>query len=203
MAKVDFKKEWKHLYQPPTSRVVQVDVPPMNFLMIDGEGDPASSLPFQDAIEALFSISYTLKFMIKKGPDAVDYGVMPLEALWWADDMTSFSMGDKSKWKWTVMVMQPGFITEERVEKAIDDLTRKGKPVALPSLRFQPLSEGKSAQIMHIGPFSQEGPTIQKMHTFIHECGCDLSGKHHEIYLSDMRRADPARWKTVLRQPMT
>lgn len=202
MQKIDYKKEFKHLYNPSVQKVAIVDVPKMNFLMIDGMGDPNTSQEFQDAVEALFGLSYTLKFMVKKGEMAMDYAVMPLEGLWWVDDMTKFTVEDKSTWKWTLMIMQPEFISEDMVNQAIEELRRKKDPVALSKIRFESFEEGKSAQIMHIGPFSEEGPTIKKVHQFIEENGSERRGKHHEIYLSDIRKADPAKWKTVIRQPM-
>ena len=202
MEKKDLRKTLKQLYQPSAREVVRVDVPAMNFLMVDGMGDPNTSQAFADAVEVLFSLSYTLKFMIKKGRLAIDYGVLPLEALWWADDMAALTEGDKSKWKWTAMIMQPDFVAREMVESAIADVKRKkGLPV-LSAVRFESFTEGVCAQIMHIGPFSEEGPTIEKVHRFIENCGFKLAGKHHEIYLSDIRKADPAKWKTVVRQPM-
>ncbi len=97
--KIDYKKEFRHLYQPSAKEVVVVTVPSLNYLMVDGAGDPNNSVAYCTAIEALFAVSYTLKFMIKKGPSAIDYAVMPLEGLWWADDMSRFSTGEKSKWK--------------------------------------------------------------------------------------------------------
>ena len=202
MDKLDLKKELKHLYQPPTNQVEQVDVPEMAFLMIDGAGDPNASPEFPESVEVLFGLSYTLKFMIKKGPLAIDYGVMPLEGLWWADDMSAFSLEDKSSWKWTLMIMQPRYVTEDLVRAASEDVKRKKSPVRLDRVRFEPFAEGTVAQTMHIGPFSEEGPTIERVHRFIEECGRKPCGKHHEIYLSDIRRADPKKWKTVIRQPM-
>ena len=202
MKKVDLKKELKHLYQPPKDRVVQVDVPAMNFLMVDGEGDPNTAQSYRDALEVLYPLSYTVRFLVKKGSKAVDYGVMPLEGLWWADDMSTFSVEDKSKWKWTLMIMQPSYVKKAMVDTAIAEVKRKKNPIALSKVRFETLPEGKAAQIMHIGPFSEEGPTIEKVHNFIDECGRKRSGKHHEIYLSDIRKADPKKWKTIIRQPM-
>jgi hypothetical protein len=202
MQKIDLKKELKHLYQPPQKEPVRVDVPVMNYLMIDGEGDPNTSLAYKESIEALFAISYTLKFMIKKGQLAVDYGVMPLEGLWWADDMSAFTEGDKARWKWTSMIMQPDFVTREMVLLAIADVKMKKNLPALSRVRFESFLEGDCTQIMHIGPFSEEGPTIERVHQFIERCGCKRTGKHHEIYLSDIRKADPNNWKTVIRQPM-
>ena len=203
MEKIDYKKKLKHLYKTSPKKVEIVEVPLMNFLMVDGEGDPNTSQSFSDAIEALFPLAYTLKFMVKKGDMGIDYGVLPLEALWWADDMIAFTAGNKDTWKWTVMIMQPEFITREMVEKATKEVGRKKKPVSLPLVRFESYKEDKAAQTMHIGPFSEEGPTIEKVHLFIEENGSQRVGKHHEIYLSDIRRSAPEKWKTIIRQPMS
>lgn len=202
MEKIDFKKQLKHLYQASAKEVVLVDVPTMNFLMADGKGDPNTSPAYAEAVEALFAVSYAVKFMVKKGALAIDYGVMPLEGLWWAADMSKFSIKDKSDWQWTMMIMQPEFVTKELVDNAIADARKKkASNVALSKIRFEPLEEGKCAQILHVGPFSEEGPTIQKVHEFIEARG-KLTGKHHEIYLSDIRKAAPEKWKTIIRQPM-
>jgi hypothetical protein len=201
MTKLDWKKELKHLYQPSTKEVMQVDVPAMNYLMIDGKGDPNTAKEYADAIEALFSVAYTLKFMVKKGSLDIDYGVMPLEGLWWADDMSKFTTGDKGNWLWTMMIAQPPFITRVMVDAAIEEVIRKKSPAAISRLRFETVTEGLAAQIMHIGPFSEEGPNIARIHDFIAAGGSRLCGKHHEIYLSDIRKAAQAKWKTVIRQP--
>lgn len=203
MKKIDYKKVLKHLYKPSTKQVEIVNVPIMNYLMIDGEGDPNTAQSFQDAVEALYGLSYTLKFMIKKGKHKVDYGVLPLEGLWWAEDMSKFSVEDKASWKWTLMIMQPEYITLDLTEDAKKQLEKKKNPVALSKVRFEAFEEGKAAQILHIGPFSEEGPTIKKVHAFIEENEEKRTGKHHEIYLSDIRKADPEKWKTIIRQPMT
>lgn len=203
MEKINYLKQLRHLYAPSAKNVEIVDVPEMNFLMIDGEGDPNSSQAFTDAVEALFSLSYTLKFMVKKGESGIDFGVLPLEGLWWSDDPTAFRTGNKAAWKWTVMIMQPEFITPVLVEEALREVHRKKKPASLSLLRFEAFAEGKAAQLMHLGPFSEEGPTIEKVHTFIETSGSQLRGKHHEIYLSDIRRAAPEKWQTIVRQPMS
>lgn len=203
MGKIDYKKELKHLYRPSAKKVQIVDVPQMNFLMVDGEGDPNTSQSFGDAIEALYPLSYTLKFMVKKGPIGIDYGVLPLEALWWSDDMSAFTAGNKDAWKWTLMIVQPEFIVPKMVQEALAQVETKKNPVSLPLVRFETFKEGKAAQTMHIGPFSEEGPTIEKVHLFIEENGCQRVGKHHEIYLSDIRRAAPDKWRTIVRQPMS
>jgi len=203
MEKTDYQKQLKHLYGPSAKKVEIVEVPQMNFLMVDGEGDPNSSKPFSDAIEALYSVSYTLKFTAKKGEIGIDYGVLPLEALWWADDVSAFTTGNKDAWKWTVMIMQPEFITREMVKEATEEVARKKNPVSLPLIRFETFKEGKAAQTMHIGHYSEEGPTIERVHLFIEDHGSDRVGKHHEIYLSDLRRTAPERWKIIVRQPMS
>ena len=202
MEKLDLKKHWKHLYQPPATKIAAVDVPPLTYLMVDGEGDPNTSPAFQQAVEALYSLSYTLKFSLKKSPMPVDYGVMPLEGLWWADDPQVFHQQDKSTWKWTAMILQPDFIERKQVEAAFAEVRRKKNPAALDKVRLETLEEGTSAQILYVGPFADEGPTIQRIHDFIHAAGKELSGKHHEIYLSDPRRTPPEKLKTIIRQPM-
>jgi hypothetical protein len=201
MAKVDLKKELKQLYQSSAKEVVQVEVPALRFLMIDGTGDPNTSREYSGAVEALFSVSYTAKFMVKKGAQGIDYAVMPLEGLWWSDDMSSFIDNDRSKWKWTMMILQPDFVQEELIRTAIAEVARKKSLPATNALRLETFKEGSCAQILHVGPFSEEGPTIQKVHAFI-ESRTALAGKHHEIYLSDIRRAAPTKWKTIIRQPM-
>lgn len=203
MEKVDFKKQLKHLYRPSTRTVTTVDVPVMSYLMVDGEGAPEPDQAFGRAVEALFPLAYTLKFMVKKGDLGIDYGVMPLEGLFWADDMSAFIDGRTNEWKWTMMIMQPDFISTDMVAEATEQVARKKNPVALPLIRFETFTEGRCAQIMHIGPFSEEGPKIERVHAFIREQDCQLRGRHHEIYLSDIRRAAPEKWKTVIRQPMT
>ena len=202
MEKRDYKKELTELYKPKTGVIVEVDVPEMNFLMADGEGDPNNSKSFSEVTEALYAVSYALKFMVKKGDLQIDYGVMPLEGLWWSDDMATFSVDDKSDWKWTLMIMQPELIDPEMAAAAIDQVRTKKNPVALSLLRFESFKEGPAAQTMHIGPFSEEGPVIAEIHAHIEERGKKRRGRHHEIYLSDIRRAAPEKWKTVIRQPM-
>ena len=201
MEKINYKKKLQHLYKPSVKEVEIVEVPQMNFLMIDGDGGP-NHPTFQNAIEVLFPLSYTLKFMIKKSEIGIDYGVLPLEGLWWADDMSSFIKDKKDDWKWTLMIMQPEFITNEMVIETVKQVKVKKNPISLPLVRFESFAEGKAAQIMHIGPFSEEGPTVEKVHTFIDDSGCKRTGKHHEIYLSDILRAAPKKLRMILRQPM-
>jgi len=202
MEKIDYKKELKHLYKSSSKKIEVVDVPAMSFLMIDGKGDPNTSQSYKDSIEALFSASYALKFMIKKGEQQIDYGVLPLEGIWWADDMSKFSVENKENWNWTSMIMQPIFVTNELFKIAVEQIQKKKNVAALSKVRFESFTEGKAVQSLHIGPFSEESPTIEKVHNFISENNYKLFGKHHEIYLSDIRKAAPAKWKTIIRQPI-
>ena len=200
MDKIDLKKELKNLYNPSSKEVTVVDVPAMNFLLVDGEGAPASP-QYSEAIEALFSVSYTLKFMVKKAK-GIDYAVMPLEGLWWTEDMARFSADRKDEWKWTAMIMQPKYVTADDVGLAVEQVKKKKNPAALPKVRFESFKEGPAAQIMYVGPFSAEGPTIVKIHAQIQNTGHALSGKHHEIYLNNPATTAPEKLKTVLRQPL-
>jgi hypothetical protein len=201
MTRIDFKKDLARLYRPSAREAALVEVPAMNFLMVDGAGDPNRERSYREAVEALFSVSYAIKFKVKKTL-AIDYGVLPLEGLWWADDMSAFTAGDKSLWKWTMMIMQPEFVGAAMVRDTVAEVGKKKDLPALGLLRFEKFAEGKSAQILHVGPFSAEGPTIAKVHAFIASLGGKRSGKHHEIYLTDIRKADPAKWRTVIRQPL-
>ena len=201
MKKIDYKKDLKHLYKASAKKADIVEVPVMNFLMIDGQGNPNSSERFQQGVEMLFGLSYTLKFIIKKGDLQTDYGVLPLEGLWWTDDMADFSVEKKDDWKWIAMIMQPELVSEDLVTEARGQLRKKKKTDFVDEVRYGSYKEGRAAQIMHIGPFEKEGPTIEKLHQFIEDSGYQLSGKHHEIYLSDIRRAAPAKWRTIIRQP--
>jgi hypothetical protein len=201
MDKIDLKKELKSLYNPSSKEVTDVDVPAMNFLLVNGEGAPTSP-HYGAAIEALFSVSYALKFMVKKDK-GVDYAVMPLEGLWWVDDMTLFSADRKEEWKWTAMIMQPKYVSAEDFKIAVEQVKKKKNSVALPKVRFESFKEGPASQIMYVGPFSAEGPTIAKIHAHIKGRGHALSGKHHEIYLNNPATTAPEKLKTILRQPMT
>jgi hypothetical protein len=198
--KVDFKKELKQLYNMSAKAVSIVDVPVMNFLMITGEGAP-TAMPYKQAIEALFSVSYTLKFMIKKAK-TIDYGVMPLESLWWLDDMKEFATTPPNEWKWTSMIMQPAYIQEADVKEAIEQVSKKKELSAVDRVIFDSFHEGLAAQILYHGPYAEERPTIAKIHEYIHKSGHELRGKHHEIYLNNPSKTSPEKLKTIIRQPI-
>jgi hypothetical protein len=163
MKKRDFRKELKHLYAPSARDFSIVDVPPMRYLAIDGCGDPNVSREYKEAIEALYAVSYTLKFISKKELDK-DYVVPPLEGLWWADDMSVFASGTKDEWRWTMMIMQPGWITPALIAKAMETVRVKKPIPGLSLLREEVLKEGRSAQIMHIGSYADEAPVLARLH---------------------------------------
>lgn len=203
MDKIDLTKgEWRNLYKA-TVKPQLLTVAKRRFLAVEGQGDPNSSA-FQQAVEALYSVAYTLKFMIKKGATAlepIDYKVAPLEAQWYADDMTSFATGKRDQWRWVAMIATPDFITSKLVAGAID-AAKKKKPLAkLDDVKLIKDADGLAAQIMHIGPYSTEAATVERLHNFIKDSGCKLSGRHREIYLGDPRRTAPEKLKTIIRQP--
>lgn len=180
-----------------------VTLPKLHFLAVDGHGDPNTSQEFKDAVEALFSVSYTLKFMVKKGPMQIDYKVMPLEGLWWCSTMEEFTVKDKSNWDWTLLILQPDFITIEMVKEAKEKAQSKKQNAKIAPLRLIEYEEGQALQLLHVGPYSAEAENIQKIHDYIRESGGKFNGlvqKHHEIYLSDMRKTAPEKLKTIIRQ---
>lgn len=201
MEKVDYRKLLSPFYGPKTKPEV-VDMPPLAYLMIDGKGDPNTAQAYKDSLATLFGLSYTLKFLIKKELGGPDYGVMPLEGLWWTEPIEKFSMDSKENWLWTSMMMQPKPVTPELVELAKDRCAGKGKTPLLDLVRYECLVEGTCAQILHIGPYAEEEPTIARLHSFIQEKGLKLRGKHHEIYLNSALRTAPERLRTVIRQPV-
>lgn len=200
MNKIDFKKQRKDLFNPSAKAVSVVTVPAMNFLMLDGMGDPATSKSFEASMEALYPMAFTLKFMSKQGPIGQDYVVPPLEGLWWADDMMAFKEMRRDEWKWTLMIMQPDFVSEEMVDEARAVVRKKKAPALLDLMRFETFTEGESVQVMHLGPYDTQGPKVDAMHEKIADLGKEHFHKHHEIYLSDPRRCAPEKLKTVLRQ---
>lgn len=199
-AKVDFKRELTGFYIARRSPAV-VEVPELAFLMIDGHGDPNTSGEYRDAVSALFSVSYAARFALKRA-GVIDFGVMPLEGLWWASDMAAFSVDDKSAWDWTMLIMQPDEVTAGVLADAKVRAAAKVPVTALERLRLERYAEGLAAQVLHVGPYSAEGPAIASLHAFIAEQGRELVGKHHEIYLGDPHRSAPEKLKTIIRQPM-
>lgn len=202
MEKIDFKKEWKHLYQPSKKDFEVVEVPVLSFLKVDGHGDPNTAPEYSQAIEALYAVAYKVKFFSKK--DGRDFVVPPLEGLWWAEDVDSFTSAlDKNQWYWTMMIMTPDWVLGEMVASAREEAA-KGKDLpALEKLRWEPYQEGLSVQILHLGSYDDEGPLLARLHNeWMPANGFAFNGLHHEIYLSDPRRVEPDKLKTILRQPI-
>jgi hypothetical protein len=170
--------------------------------MIDGRGDPNTAPAYADAVQALYSVAYTIRFALKRRPDAVDAPVMPLEGLWWMPDMATFSTEDKSQWNWTMMIVVPEQVTAQVVEGARSAAATKKPLASLGRVRRERYAEGRCAQVLHVGPYSAEGPTVAALHGFIAEHGYVLAGKHHEIYLGDPRRSAPEKLRTIVRQPV-
>lgn len=203
---IDLLKSLKSLYMPSYKEPIIVEVPLINYLMIDGKGDPNTSESYQNALAALYNLAYTLKFAMKKAGVA-DFKVMPLEGLWWVEgeqhDQAEFIQLKKDTWHWTMMIAQPSMVTPEWVSAAMKTaLAKKDAPEFMHLIRFEAYHEGLAVQIMHIGPYSAEAPNIARMHAFALEQGYSLEGKHHEIYLGDPRRTAPEKLRTVLRQPI-
>lgn len=199
MTSIDLKKSYRdHYTAKRTPTVVEVSTRP--FLMIDGKGDPNTSREYKEAVEALYPIAYGLRAAVKSATGDA-YTVMPLEGLWWVPDMADFDPVDKSSWLWTVVICLPDAVTETMASEVIPAVTAKKSLAAGSKVRVEHFTEGLAAQILHIGPYADEAPTIAELHGFIEEHGHQLTGKHHEIYLSDPRKADPAKMRTIIRQP--
>jgi hypothetical protein len=199
--KTDLKKELKPLYTASAKAASLVEVPPLKYLMVNGYGDPNTNPDFPAGIEALYTASYTLKFMLKK-EQRLDWVVPPLAGLWWML-LADFDPERRDDWRWTLMIPQPEQVTKELLEQALAAAKKKKSLPLLEKLRLETYAEGQAAQILHVGPYSNEAPTIARLHTFIREKGYHFCGKHHEIYLSDPRRTAPEKLKTILRQPVT
>lgn len=202
MATKDLPADLRALYFPDAKAPVMVDVPAMQFAMVDGSGDPNTSADYKEAIGALYGVAYTVKFAAKKAR-LPEVRVMPLESLWWADDPDDFLLARKGRWNWTAMLMEPKAVTRKLFDESVRQLRERKDPPGLGKVRLESFREGRAAQILHIGPYAAERPTIERLHAFILENGYRLAGKHHEIYLADPRRSAPEKLKTVVRQPCT
>ncbi|MET0196512.1 hypothetical protein CH289_03590 [Rhodococcus sp. RS1C4] len=201
--KIDFKKTIP-TYSARQGRFDVVEVPPLQYIAIDGSGDPNTAPEYREALQALFPVAYAIKFA-SKNELGRDYVVMPLEALWWAPNMNSFTTArDKAQWKWTAMILIPDWIDDEKVSAAQDSVERTGNPVGLRRIRTMTLDEGRCVQTLHVGPYDDEAAILATMHDdVIPRTGASMTGKHHEIYLSDARRVEPSRLRTILRQPIS
>jgi hypothetical protein len=205
MQNIDMKKTLKHLYKPSAKTVSVVDVPPMPYLMIDGSGNPNTSPRYQDAVVALYSLSYAIRAIRKDAGEK--YTVMPLEGLWsyegQSGEVTPLTEADKDTFQWTLMILQPDSITADIVTTAREITREKKDPALLDNVRFETYHEGKAVQLLHIGSYDDETPAVARLHQYIADNGWSLSGTHHEIYLNDPRKVAPEKLKTVIRQPFT
>jgi hypothetical protein len=200
--KIDFRKTLKNLYRPPVEKFVQVDVPPMRYLTVEGAGNPNSAPEYRDAVEALYSVSYPLKFASKKELGR-DYVVPPLEGLWWANDMNAFTQRRKDDWLWTMMIMVPEWISPSMIERVIATVRNKKSMPGLERICAQTIAEGHSVQTMYIGSYDDEGPVLTRLHDeYMPQHGLHFNGKHHEIYIGDPRKTASEKLKTILRQPV-
>lgn len=201
MEKLDLKRHLSYLFNPSKDEFSDISVPTMSFVKIDGAGDPNVATTYRQAVEWLYGVSYAIKFSAKNNLNR-DYVVPPLEALWWSDDPGTFARREKDRWQWTVMIMAPAFVTNTMFDDAVAKVStkRNDRPT---SLRFEPYEEGRSLQTLHVGPYDDEGPILRRLHDDVMPAlGLTFDGPHHEIYLSDPRRTDPAKLKTILRQPV-
>jgi hypothetical protein len=206
MKKLELRRKYKYLFLPSAKKVEVVEVPDFLFIMIDGRIEkgrsPSTSPAYQEAMQALYGAAYTLKFMSKlRKKNAIDYPVMALEGLWWAEG-GKFDITKPDTWRWRAMIMQPDHITAEMFAEALEKLRQKHPSPSVENLRLQRFREGLSIQILHIGPYAAEPATLERMKSFAAENGYALRNEHHEIYLSDPRRAAPEKLRTVLRHPV-
>jgi hypothetical protein len=202
MTRYDVKRELKQCYAPRNPDWTLVDVPTQRFIAVDGHGDPNTSADYARAVEALYTVAYTIKFTSKRALGR-DFVVGPLEGLWWSDDPEVFITRAKDAWQWRMLISQPDWITEDLIDDAKQTaLAKKGLP-AIAGIRRETLHEGTSAQLLHLGPYDDEGPVLARLHhEYLAANNLRMSGQHHEIYLSDPRRTEPAKLKTILRQPV-
>ena len=202
METYDVKRARRELYAPRPGAVQLVDVPEMRFLVVDGRGDPNTAPAYREAVEALFTASYAVRAAAKGALGRV-YTVAPLEGLWSAEDLAAFRTRDKGAWQWSMMIVQPDWIPAELVDDALASARRTKRRPALDLVRFEPYAEGRSAQFLHVGPYDDEGPALRRLHEeFLPAHGLAPGGRHHEVYLSDPRRTEPAKLRTILRQPV-
>lgn len=196
----DLRRTHPELWRAPDTPE-RITAPPVAFLAVDGVGAPGGGA-YVDAVGTLYAVSYGLRFAVKaRGGEP--WTVMPLEGLWWADDMADFRTGDRARWRWTMLIAQPAVVTPGMVADAVAAAAGTGKAPAADALRLEVLEEGDAVQVMHHGPYAEEGPTVAALHAWIADAGLVLGGKHHEVYLTDPRRVAPHRMRTIIRQPVT
>lgn len=200
---INFKQTFKAYYSPKAGKPEIITPPKMQFLMIDGQGNPNDSVVFQNAIQVLYAVAYGLKFSRKKAGLTPDFSVGTLEGLWWVKEGKEFAIGAKHDWVWTLMIWMPDFITKQDITQQLAVVKAKKPDLAFDTLRLESFNEGTCVQIMHVGPYSEEEASVTLMDNYAQEHGYRQSGKHHEIYMGDPRRAAPDKLKTIIRHPIT
>lgn len=200
MVTIDLKRELRDQYGATTTPAL-VTVPPRPFLMVDGEGDPNTAPAYREAIATLYPLAYALRAAVKRTTGDA-YTVLPLEGLWWADDLSRFSVAAKDEWRWTMMISLPDAVEQVDAAAVVASTARAKALPAGELVRLERFGDGDAAQVLHVGPFATEGPTVAALHAYVEEQGRELAGTHHEVYLSDARRVDPQRWRTIVRQPV-
>jgi hypothetical protein len=200
-SQLDLRRALPDLYSAGPDPTV-VEVPELTFLAIDGRGDPNTSAGYAQAVQALYAMAYGVHFALKRRPGGLDARVMPLEGLWWVPDMSLFRESDKDAWLWRLLIAQPEQVTAGTVAEVRAAATAKKPGLPLDRVRLERFAEGRCAQVLHRGPYAEEAPTIERLHRYIADRGYRLTGRHHEIYLGDPRRAAPEKLRTILRQPV-
>ncbi|WP_447007918.1 GyrI-like domain-containing protein [Saccharothrix isguenensis] len=201
MTPYDVKRELKALYAPKNRDWALVDVPPQQFIAVAGRGDPNTAPEYARAVEALYSVAYALKFASKRA--GRDFVVGPLEGLWWSDDPAVFTAREKDSWQWRMLISQPDWITARDVEEAREATSAKKKLPTIAEVRHEELAEGTCAQVLHIGSYDDETPVLAALHNdYLAANDLEMTGLHHEVYIGDPRRTEPAKLRTVLRQPV-
>ncbi len=204
----DFKKEYKEYYLPKRKPQI-VEIPKMNYLSVTGTGNPnEEGGEYQEALKVLYPIAYAIKMSYKtdyKINGFFEYVVPPLEGFWWQENVKGVDLLNKDTFSWISVLRLPDFVTIENFKWAKDRVTKK-KNLDCSKVEFLTIDEGLCVQIMHVGPFDTESESVNKMHEYIKQEGYVLDfskqRKHHEIYLSDIRKVDSSKWKTVIRHPI-
>ncbi len=198
----DLKEELAHLYAPDADAITLVEVPELSFILIDGSGEPGQSKDFRSAIKTLRYVSFALIFNLRERRPDLSYAVMPLETLFAGTPAGALSIGEPDGWQWRSMVAMPDVVTIEFVKETLIEVEQAKKAKDVDKVRFERVAEGHAVQLLHEGPFTDEGHSIRRLHDYIAQHGLTVSGAHHEIYLTDPERVLPHRRRTILRQPV-
>ena len=194
--KVDLKKIKKELFNVKVGQFKKVYCDKSYYIALDGEGDPNNN-----KVGALYKLAYGVKMVYKK--EEKDFVVMPLNGLWWSDNYDDFIDNYKEGWKWTMMIELPDFVKQENIEKKKEELLKDELGKYIKEIRYMEYTEGDAYETLYVGPYSEEGEVVKMLHNTIKENGYKLSGKHNEIYLSDPRKTEPSKLKTIIRQPFS